>query len=1010
MNFRKRSFIVLISLTLLVLLAGAGIIKIASLTADSEATFRFSIGETVDPNGREILATGVNLTQIPNGNLLSNASFEPYSYRTAMTVEVVEDDGLYISQDSLTDSQRDSAFLSGAAITVVGQNNQVQVTRLTSEIVDYSVNHITTGRRLQVPGVEAGDVMILDVATRPGQEGEIIDSMAVGANGLLMTDVHTQSPKIQELPDPFQDVVAVADSGDEFLVVTTAGGIYLSADSLSWRAAHRPTPESEEQWTDAVWFNNHFFIAGPALYTLSSDGSMSGVAAIDNVHIRSFCKTRDALYVVASEGVWRTTDGQRWDAVVMPFQTARMKASADGENVLAISWRGEIAWSEEQGSFVPLDTILAQRVEALEGVSWDPTPLAVDAVLIDELSWMILDTDGTLHLTTDSGFSWRTAYSRPLLNCFELSPGLFLLSEIESGPALHTFQARISLREHGVADHCLPGDICFIQKTDAQIVEIESDARKMNPWQTKGNVTWLTDDDEIRKNGVGYLSMEAADNGASVRQEIPTQNLSHLSSTGLCLLTLQLRGDQQAVLSEQSPEFVLSGQFGEIKSTTESLTDEWNRRVVTFLLPALTDLSPTIRFEVRWDGPGVIYLDQLYLGADRDRSQGVEADFIEKLSELNPRMIRLSALKLGTSETGSDSWSRPSGSRYQLIDDDAHWLEAPAVNLEEALRLAFAADSEPWLEISPRLSETQLLDICEYIAGPTSSIYGKVRVESGSAVPWSHQFERIVFEFSDPEMIFPNDISRAGFVDRMIRTVESSPYYNLLKQKLVFVDGVDYTEDIMLSGADFHASDFESVISDGTLSNPTELRGVVNRFVTSIPRKIAGEGDSHGEAVRSFSTRLTEESAEPPFDPSGELMNVELGSAVVIACATLGQSAGSLLTDLNETENSWIIPAIIGDLRGFEPLPVTLARPLEQQGAEVYVFAFQDGARHKVIAVNLRDTLVSLQLDMIGNYDVKSGVSYDATGHRYPMPIDHPAQQLQLLPGGVVVLDLNRKK
>lgn len=204
MNFRKRSFAVLISLTVLVLLVGAGILKVASLTAGSEAAFRFSIGETVDPNVREILTTGVNLTQIPNGNLLSNSSFEPYSYRAAKMVEVVEDDGLYISQDSLTHSQRDSALLSGASITVVGQDNQVQVTRLMSEIDDYSINHFAAGRRLQVPGVEAGDVMILDVTTRLDQQGEIVDSMAVGAHGLLMTDVHTQSPKIQELPDPFK--------------------------------------------------------------------------------------------------------------------------------------------------------------------------------------------------------------------------------------------------------------------------------------------------------------------------------------------------------------------------------------------------------------------------------------------------------------------------------------------------------------------------------------------------------------------------------------------------------------------------------------------------------------------------------------------------------------------------------------------------------------------------------------------------------------------------------------
>jgi hypothetical protein len=399
-------------------------------------------------------------------------------------------------------------------------------------------------------------------------------------------------------------------------------------------------------------------------------------------------------------------------------------------------------------------------------------------------------------------------------------------------------------------------------------------------------------------------------------------------------------------------------------------------------------------------------LDNLYLGEDRDPKQIGSSTFFEKITKTRPSVVRLSVLSLGTSSSGADSWLLPGDSGYQLVQS-GHRGQTPTVNLEDAMRLTGVLGGDPWVVISPYMTETELLNLCEYLSGPVSSTYGKKRVEAGTAVPWAHQFDRFIFEFADPEAIFPNDAGRSGFIDRMMRVVETSPYYDQLKQRLIFIDGMYYADDVVLSRADFHASDFSPELFENRADPASYVRQEVNRFITSAPRKILADGEGYGEMIRSFKLHpVTAASSEVGI---AEGTAPELATATALGNQVLGHSVRGILINADGRESTLALAAITGDLSGYQPLNVIGTDAHEEKAGPVYTFAYQKGKNYKIIVVNLTEEAVSCRVNLTGRFSSKRFVSYDATGHEYPLFEHRHDRPFQLLSGNIAVLELEKR-
>lgn len=982
MNFRKRYILVFLIFLALVLILGSGVLWLASAATDAEQTFSYRIAEMPDSKGGQIFSSGLNLHTVSGENKLLNASFEPTAIRTAVTVEMVRDNYLYIAQESpATDFS--SSEMAGATVDIVGQGENGQETRLQSQIIDYSYYHFAASRKLQIPTVGQEQTSLSEVAVRQ-DEGKVIGSLAITKNGTVLADVHTPTPRLRELPEASAKVIALADSGNLFVVLTSDGGIYASSDGEDWNLLRPADVNSPENvWSDIVWYKNRFYIAGPSLYELSPNGTLRSLPTVTGlVGIpQELAVTKNSMFVRTDSGnIWFCKDSADWQSAYVPFAVRKMISSTETDLIFAVGQANQVALAGGDGKF--------QR----QGTGDAYFPGIKNALILAENTWLVLDRVGRLQLTTDGGKNWTQPSTRPLSDLFLLTPGTFLLDDRETGLAQHRFLIEMQLQENEPVESVLPGDICFIQN----ILPMSEYANAGNPWHTSGSVSWQLDP-ETAVCGQGYLALNGSTEPAVLMQPLAKGSMDDFTDGKICLLNLSLFGDAEAVNSEKAPEVLLKGPFGELVADVSAPSDHWSTRTATFFLPQEAGSLYPLEFEVRWSGPGIIYLDQIYLGADEPVPH---AKMKNALANLQPSVIRLEALELGTKNSFLDSWLQPSDSRYQLRGE--RWAQTPALNLEDSLRLTLAANSTPWLVISPYVTESDLLNLCEYIAGPASAEYGDRRVRSGTALPWVHQFDRIVIEFSDPEGLYPNDSAGSGYVDRMIRTVSNSPYFDLLKSKLIFIDGIEYSEDLVLSNADFHSSDFRAELSVNLPSLPAGLRGQINDYVTSIPRYISLEDDLRGELTRSFSMAVHDENPEKTLP--------ELGSATVLCATPLGYNTKGMLIDYHDNADCCALAKILGGLEGYYPVLVERIGRTEVSEEGLFIFAFQNENKLRMILVNLTPVLVSYQLNFVGNRTVSSCVAYNTSGESFQLPIDHPEEPIQVLTDSVVVLDLIRNE
>ena len=102
------------------------------------------------------------------------------------------------------------------------------------------------------------------------------------------------------------------------------------------------------------------------------------------------------------------------------------------------------------------------------------------------------------------------------------------------------------------------------------------------------------------------------------------------------------------------------------------------------------------------------------------------------------------------------------------------------------------------------------------------------------------------------------DRNRADSVNRMIEAVSQSSYYQQLKSKVIFLDGMGYEDGVMLSKADYHVSDLNQANNFG-LVHDTEK--IISRYWDQIPRNPDKPTAEFPEFIRS--TSLSDNALRP---------------------------------------------------------------------------------------------------------------------------------------------------
>ena len=265
----------------------------------------------------------------------------------------------------------------------------------------------------------------------------------------------------------------------------------------------------------------------------------------------------------------------------------------------------------------------------------------------------------------------------------------------------------------------------------------------------------------------------------------------------------------------------------------------------------------------------------------------IPKDVQDKIKESQPNCIRLNNLRLGSDGMSTDALFSLSVNSNSMEDEEFGRVNNCS-SLEDSLRLVKDSSSYPWLVFGSNSDDQTVGRILEYLCGSLSSGYGKLRIDNGTAVPWSRQFGNIVIEINDSDNVFVSDVQKAAYVNYIISLIRQSEYYNELKDKILFADGMNYEGGTMLSNADCHCS---YVTAEGIVqTDESYIDYIDSEFLAAndaTPR-VTSYGGGNGELISSLSL------------PSGlEKNRYTAGEYMATLLSKESVFAGMVMADLN---------------------------------------------------------------------------------------------------------------
>ena len=491
------------------------------------------------------------------------------------------------------------------------------------------------------------------------------------------------------------------------------------------------------------------------------------------------------------------------------------------------------------------------------------------------------------------------------------------------------------------------------------------------------------------------------DAAAALSQAIDADRLSSLRQNELLQIELWMK---QSDVADRQVQVWLSGPFTPVGTTFENVGTSWKKYQFTFLLPAGSGSG--YHEEIRLNfaiGSGSLWLDRVYFGAASESTDLLAKNLRQLTGTIHPQVMRLDFLGIGSSTVPAGSWAQPVGNEAPRLVA-GRWESQAGGSLHAAMKLTQDCGADPWLVINSYTSEAELLNLIEYLAGPISEPYGKRRQELGAVVPWTETFNRLFIEICDCDNVFAADHLKSDFVNLMIKTISESPYYQQIKNKLIFVDGMAYGDGVVLSTADYHASDLSGLILD---DYQQALDDAFQAYYDQIPRNPDKPGQKWPELIRSATLQATGTKA------------ARLADLVDLILRDLGDQSGLANLAMPALTSQgwqpvWIQAARISSAcaQG-TPLPVTrLAMETSQDTAgdlsyaDVQAYAFRSSRRLSVVLVNRSGQTVTGRLVTDLPLAGAALEKYDAGGILLSkQTLKRSDSKITILPGGMVLLE-----
>lgn len=987
-RFYKRTVVVTALALLVVIIAGSLLVRFSGTLSGTENLVQFSIRE--EETKTAILGAGVTLSEPESGNLLQDTSFEPFVYRQSLTVYSGDATTLTVSSEDASQAFYGDGFFNDASARVMTRTENGYQLKKSARVLHYGINRIGVFQPVLLPDDQPAGHAFLDFSRSEDL------SFGVGENGLMIQNIAGQVTKRIDsgLSD---DLTGVCVYEGGIAVCSDAGHILYSTDGQAWnitttsdRIPLRAIAVSRQGITVAVGDRGKI--------ATGYNQTTTGLRPATQADLNDIVYGDDRFVVAGDQGVLLTSgNGVIWKPVPLT-STDNWKAIdyRDGRYII-LGENGTVLSSDDGEHF----EVLSQ----LDMTGWDILMLSYQQMII-------LDDAGAFYVSNDSGKSWQKSMIDTGMHSriIERAGKDKIFSADDAGQiGLAQLVAEIQLDHPLNGDQYRAGDIIFLERTMLTVPESGLPVQfgrvaSQSPWELFGTGEGhRTTETAAPQGGLSSMCMQVGkrDQPLILSQRLSQEALAEIEHNEILHVSLWMK---QQDVTDRKVQVWLSGPFESAGTTFSNVGTGWKKYTYAFIVPVrqggYTDQE--IRLNVSVDR-GVLWVDRVFLGRLDESPDMLSSELRQKMTTIKPQLIRLDFMGIGSQTVLPENWAQAMNTDNPTIKE-GRWQSQRGVSLHAALVMARDCGADPWLVVDSFADEGELLHLIEYLSAPISEPYGKRRQEQGMVFPWTQEFQRITIEFCDRNQIFESDRQRADFVNRMIQTVSQSPYFREIKSQIIFVDGMTYHDGIMLSQADYHASDLQGSLLHNRLLTSESM---ISDYLDNIPRNTDKPVHEYPEMIRKAELQDT------------SIPSLRLSDLVDVALFDLGDQSGLVNLAWPVSGHSRSISVystaaqIVSEVAQGHALRVYTIEttndgivPDEQEPqAPVRAYAFFDEQTFSVVLTNLSSSTATCQLLAERNLAEAQLVKYDETGQLLSRQILRTStSHITLLPGGVVVL------
>ena len=818
-NTRRKNLTIagIVSLTVIVLagllLAGVGLFSYRTELVTLRAT-------AVDADNT-FGGAGVNLKAVPNVNLISDPSFEMSSDYLTFVVASVDSGAIYLEPEDIEKQGIAGEEMAGDLVRILSiDENGTMSERYTGTCTGYEPARLSSIEAVDdESGLLAGEKLI-DVISYSNSY------VALTEEGNIVCNIGTDTQEASiELKDS-EKIVGIKATDAGVYAISSLGNVFMSADGRNFSALSSVSGfESRKDDPVTAADSSIFSAAYPdGTVLMVSNGYVTSAKIPTEGRIECFASAETGFLASDSKGkVFYSGNGFVFEEVAAD--------TLEGTTVTAISGQGSKFYVlKSDGEIVVIDTEDDMNIAVL-GACKDDGSAYSDICAADSGKIILVSDKGTCTAVyeakdectvfTGENVVVDTVFGIEGDNIVYSSGGKLYRAAILSG---------LSMEGSIPEDAFISGDICVVENPKAPVNVSSSD--ESGTWEDASESSWSCSGANTsvvtceRPDGKGLCAMlTGGDNGIHIMsQKLNGTSADCFTSDTFYRISLSAMSYDEDVTIKV---WVYGDTFGTQGFVIDNINENFTEYSYVFAVTKSMTGDDNVRFNISVEGNKSVLIDDIYLGPDECKTAGIPEYYQTKLAGSSLSVIRLDNLMFGSSGFCRNAFygmSKDSVSAQIISAEYGEQVNVSACNsLEDSLRLVSSCQATPWFVVGSAASQSDIDDFLEYLCGSVSSVYGSKRIDNGTALPWSRQFDKMIIEIGDSEGCFASDTQKASYVNCVISMFAASEYYTDVKDKIIFLDGMYYSGGKMLSNADSHGM---AIVADFTDPEATPLQNI----------------------------------------------------------------------------------------------------------------------------------------------------------------------------------------